>query len=223
MCSSAKCCVLAIQGIYAHGGSICQSWSICQLWCSSIQDIYTQLTGGMGVPLAKVDSSARFGIAVFKASILNYPEGPLAKGGSSAKFGVAVFKASMLNSLGGSICQSMFICQVLCTGIHGKYHLSEMISRFIVIWGVFWGVSRGLHMTWLYSANWLFTTPHYSEKKGNSHPFLKNPKWLPNTSHNIYPHDAFGGGSWGYICQEICQDQLYQQYDILSLANMSHS
>ena len=27
--------------------------------------------------------------------------GPLAKGGSSAKFGVVVFKASMLNSLGG--------------------------------------------------------------------------------------------------------------------------
>ena len=97
----------------------------------------------MGVPLAKVDSSARFGIAVFKASILNYPEGPLAKGGSSAKFGVAVFKASMLNSLEGSICQSMFICQVLCTGIHGKYHLSEMIS-FIVIWGVFWGGVKGV-------------------------------------------------------------------------------
>ena len=37
----------------------------------------------------------------------------------SAKFGVAVFKASMLDSLGGSICQSMFVCQVLCTGIQG--------------------------------------------------------------------------------------------------------
>ena len=100
----------------------------------------------MGVSLAKVDLFARFGIAVFKASILNYPEGPSAKVGLSAKFGVAVFKASMLNSLGGSISQCMFICQVLYTGIHGKYHLSEMKS-LIVIWGVFWGVSRGLHMT----------------------------------------------------------------------------
>ena len=29
--------------------------------------------------------------------------------------------------------------------------------------------------------------PNYSEIKGNSHLFLKNPKWLSNTSHNIYP------------------------------------
>ena len=27
--------------------------------------------------------------------------------------------------------------------------------------------------------------PNYSEIKRNSHFFLKNPKWLPNTSHNI--------------------------------------
>ena len=46
-----------------------------------------------------------------------------AKVGLSAKFGVAVFKASILYSLGGSICQSMFICQVLCTGIQGIYAL----------------------------------------------------------------------------------------------------
>ena len=28
---------------------------------------------------------------------------------------------------------------------------------------------------------------NHSEIKENSHLFLKNPKWLPNTSHNIYP------------------------------------
>ena len=89
-----------------------------------------------GGPSAKVGSSAKFGVAVFKASILNYPGGPPAKVGSSAKFGAVVFKASMLNSLGVSICQSLFICQVLCTGIQGKYHLSELKS-LIVIWGVF--------------------------------------------------------------------------------------
>ena len=49
--------------------------------------------------------------------------GQSAKVGSSAKFGVAVFKVSMLDSLGGSICQSMFVCQVLCTGIQGIYAL----------------------------------------------------------------------------------------------------
>ena len=74
-----------------------------------------------GGPSAKVGSSAKFGVLVFKASILDSLGGPLAKVGSSAKFGVVVFKASMLYSLGGSIGQSRFICQVWCTGIQGIY------------------------------------------------------------------------------------------------------
>ena len=73
--------------------------------------------------MAKVDSSAKFDIAVLKASILNSLGGPSAKLGLCAKFDVAVFKASMLDSLGGSICQNMFVCQVLCTGIQGIYAL----------------------------------------------------------------------------------------------------
>ena len=80
------------------GGSIGQSRFICQVWCSSIQGIYSQFTGG---PLAKVGSSAKFGVLVFKASMLySLGLGPSAKVGSSAKFGVLVFKASILNSLG---------------------------------------------------------------------------------------------------------------------------
>ena len=55
--------------------------------------------------------------------MLYYIGGPLAKVCSSAKFGVAVFKASILNSLGVSIGQSRFICQVWCTGIQGIYAL----------------------------------------------------------------------------------------------------
>ena len=82
----------------------------------------------MSVALAKVGSSAKFGVegfkvsildslggsisqsrlhlpsfdvAVFKVSILDSLGGPSAKVGSSAKFGVVVFKASILNSLGG--------------------------------------------------------------------------------------------------------------------------
>ena len=47
----------------------------------------------------------------------------MAKVGSSAKFGVVVFKTSILDSLGVSIGQSRFICQILCTGIQGIYAL----------------------------------------------------------------------------------------------------
>ena len=70
---------------------------------------------GLGGPSDKVVSSAKFGVVVFKASIINYPQ--------------------------GSTCQSMFICHVLCTGIQDKYHLSELKS-LIVIWGVFQGCLR---------------------------------------------------------------------------------
>ena len=41
---------------------------MCQVWCSGMQGIYAQLKGG---PLAKVGSSAKFGVVVFKASILD--------------------------------------------------------------------------------------------------------------------------------------------------------
>ena len=50
----------------------------------------------MGGPSAKVCSSAKFGVVVFKVSILNSLGGPSAKECSSAKFCVVVFKASML-------------------------------------------------------------------------------------------------------------------------------
>ena len=72
--------------------------------------------------------AAKFGVVVFKASMLNWwgsicqvwcssIQGIYAwlTGGPSAKFGVLVFKASMLDWLGGSI------CQVWCSGIQGIY------------------------------------------------------------------------------------------------------
>ena len=55
--------------------------------------------------------------------------GPSAKVGSSAKLCVVVFKASLLDYWEESIRQSVFVCQVLCTGIQG-------ISA--VSWGVHW-------------------------------------------------------------------------------------
>ena len=51
----------------------------------------------MGVPSAKVGSSAKFGVAVFKASILDsLVMDPSAKVCLSAKFCVLVFKASIV-------------------------------------------------------------------------------------------------------------------------------
>ena len=125
-----------IQGISAlvMGGSISQCRFVCQVWCCSIQGIYFWLPGWGSI------SQSMFVCQVWCSSIQGIyswlPGGPSAKVGSSAKFGVAVFKASVLNSLGGSISQSMFICQVLCTGIQGKYQLSELKS-LIGIWGCF--------------------------------------------------------------------------------------
>ena len=51
---------------------------------------------GWGGPSAKVCSSAKFGVAVFKESILDSLGGQSAKVGLSAKFCVPVFKASLL-------------------------------------------------------------------------------------------------------------------------------
>ena len=65
-------------------GSIGQSRFVCQVWCSVIQDIYSQFIGG---PSAKVGSFAKVGVLEFKASILDSLGGPSANVGSSAKFG----------------------------------------------------------------------------------------------------------------------------------------
>ena len=78
----------------------------------------------LGGPSAKVGSSAKFGVAVFKASILNsLLGGPSAKVGLSANFGVLVFKASLLYYLGGSICQDHAFTTILHI-TPGKYKLS---------------------------------------------------------------------------------------------------
>ena len=54
----------------------------------------------LGGPSAKVGSSAKFGVAVFKASLLYYLGGPSAKVDLSSKYCVLVFKATILNSRG---------------------------------------------------------------------------------------------------------------------------
>ena len=64
-------------------------------------------------PSARVGSSANFGVLVFKAFLLYYPGGPLAKVCLSAKFGVVVFNASILDSLG--------VSRPLCSITHGVH------------------------------------------------------------------------------------------------------
>ena len=67
-------------------------------------------------PLAKVGSSAKFCVVVFKSPLLCYMGDPLTKAGSSAKFCVVLCKSSLL-WYWGSIGQIRFVCQVWCTGI----------------------------------------------------------------------------------------------------------
>ena len=116
------------------GGSIGQSRFICQVLCISMQGISAVVLEG---PSAKVGSSAKICILVFKASLFWYGGGgPLAKAGSSAKFCVLVFKTSQLWYQGvGAIGQSRFICQVLCSDMQGisALVLGDSIgqSRFI--------------------------------------------------------------------------------------------
>ena len=70
---------------------------ICHIVCTGMQGISALILGG-GCPLAKVGSSAKFCVLVFKASLLWYwgMGGPLAKVGSSAMLCVLEFKASLL-------------------------------------------------------------------------------------------------------------------------------
>ena len=104
----------------------------------------------LGGQSAKVGLSAKFGVAVFKASILNYPGGPLAKVGSSAKFGVVVFKTSMLNSVGdpsATVCSSAKFCVLVIKASlldypGGSIGLSSLFANWYsrhlssITWGV---------------------------------------------------------------------------------------
>ena len=197
------------------GGPLAQSRFICQVLCSGMQVISALVLGG---PSAKVGSSAKFCVVVCKSSLLWYWGGSLAEEGLSAKFVVAVFKASILDYLGDPSAKvglsakfgvAVFQTSMLHSwGIHlPKYvHLPSFVywySRQIITcqswnlllsFGGVEGVFRGLHLTCLYNANWLFTTQIIQKITGNSHLFLKNPKWLPNLSHNIYPMMHLGVG-----------------------------
>ena len=72
-------CCSSIQCIYAQltGGE-----SICQVWCSGIQGIYAQLTGE--------GPSTKFGVAVFKVSMLDWRVGGQSAMGICALFYICI-------------------------------------------------------------------------------------------------------------------------------------
>ena len=91
----------------------------------------------LGGSSAKVGLSAKFGVAVFKASILDllwgvhWPKKVHLPNMNTLLNLLLLHRRSFHTGIqgisallpGGSICQSLFVCQVLCTGIQGIYAL----------------------------------------------------------------------------------------------------
>ena len=121
VCSSTKFCVLVFKASMLYlGRSICQSRFICQVLCTGIQVISPLLPGGSS---AKVGSSATFCVLVFMSSLPCYPGGSI--GQSMFICQVLCTGIQVISPLlpGGFTSQSRFVCQVLCTGIQGIYAL----------------------------------------------------------------------------------------------------
>ena len=64
--------------------------------------------------------------------------------------------------------------------------MSPHISNLKLSFGGVLGVSQGVTCDMTIQCKLTVYYPNYSEMRGKLHLFLKNPKWLPNTSHNIY-------------------------------------
>ena len=91
-------------------------------WCNCLQEIHANLLGVHWV--VQVGSSAKFGVVVFKVSILNSQGvGSISQSRFVCQDGCTGIQSISAQLPRGSICQSMFICQVLCTGIQGIYAL----------------------------------------------------------------------------------------------------
>ena len=88
-----------IQGISAWlpGGPSAKAMFICQVWHSGIQGKYSQFRGGVHLPKS-----------VFLPSVVYW------------------YSRYLCSICGGSICQSEFVCQVLCTGMQGISALLPM-------------------------------------------------------------------------------------------------
>ena len=123
--SSVKFCVVVFKEFLlwylGDGGLLATVGSSANLGQWYARPLFSIMGVRLG-PLAKVGSSAKFCLVVFKGSLLWYQGGLLAKVGSSAKFCAIVCKSSLL-WYWGCICQSWFICQVLC-----KMYASQLCS-----------------------------------------------------------------------------------------------
>ena len=109
-----------------------QSRFICQVLCSGMQVISALVLGGSIGQSRFICQVLCSGMQVISALVLG---GSLAKEGLSAKFGVAVFKASILDYVGGSIGQSRFVCQVWCSNIPDRgIHLPKYVLPSFVCW-----------------------------------------------------------------------------------------
>ena len=122
-----------------------------------------------GGPLAKVGSAAKFDITVFKAFMPDSLGDPSAEVGLSAKFGVVIFKASVLDYLEGwgsiakvgssaKFCVLVFKANITCQSWNLLLSFGGCFGGVLSMLQDVEGVLRGLHLTWLYNAKWLFTT-----------------------------------------------------------------
>ena len=94
--SSAKFCVVVCKSslLWYCGGSIGQSRLICQVLCSGMQVISALVLGGSIGQIGFICQVLCSGMQVISVLVLG---GSLAKEGLSAKFGLAVFKVSLLD------------------------------------------------------------------------------------------------------------------------------
>ena len=113
-------------------GFISQRRFICQVLCTGIQVISPVL------PERSISQSMFICQVLFTGIQVISPLLPRGVHWSKyvhlPKFCVLVFKSSLSSTTQGAICQIMFICKVLCTGIQGIYALfggSICQSRFI--------------------------------------------------------------------------------------------
>ena len=118
--SSVKFCVVVFKEFLlwylGDGGLLATVGSSANLGQWYARPLFSIMGVRLG-PLAKVGSSAKFCLVVFKGSLLWYKGGLLAKVGSSAKFCAIVCKSSLLAGTGGVSAKVGFICQVFCVNV----------------------------------------------------------------------------------------------------------
>ena len=100
--------------------SICQSMFICQVWCSGIQGIYSWFSRGS---ISQSRFICQFLCTGIKGISALFPGGSIHQSYVCLPSVVYWYARHLCSICGGSICQSMFVCQVLCTGIQGIYAL----------------------------------------------------------------------------------------------------